>query len=104
MFNPMLNPFIALLLAILGFAWIALAMAAHWRQVWGSRPLSARSKMTLRTAGGLALLLSLICVLTGESLAMSVILWFMLLAAATLIVSLALNRRPSWLTSVCFIC
>ncbi|MHC8339230.1 DUF3325 domain-containing protein [Pseudomonas sp. HLT2-19-2] len=88
---------LALVLAVLGFVWIALALNSHWRQVHGSHHLSAGRKASLRASGSLALLLSLACTLASGSLAMSIMLWVMLLAVATLIVALTLSWRPRWL-------
>lgn len=100
MFDADLYTPLALLFAVLGLAWIALALPRHWRQVHGSLQLSDCRKSCLGVAGGLALLLSLLCTLAKGSLAMAIMLWVMLLAAATVIVALILSWRPGWLAKL----
>lgn len=88
---------LALLLAVLGFAWLALALPNHWRQVHGSVPLAAPQQIALRSGASLMLGLSLLCCLAGDSPAMAMLLWLMLLGVATLLVALTLSWRAQWL-------
>lgn len=97
MSDATLYSLLALLLAVLGFAWLALALPNHWRQVYGCQPLTAQRKITLRSGAGLMLGLSLMCSLAGDAPAMAILLWVMLLAVATLIVALTLSWRAPWL-------
>ena len=44
----------ALLACVCGFAWLALAMEPHWRQVRGDAPISRRVATVLRVLGAAA--------------------------------------------------
>lgn len=97
MSDATLYSLLALLLAVLGNAWLALALPNHWRQVHGGLPLTAPRKIYLRSGASLMLGLSLVCSLAGDSPAMAILLWLMLLGVATLIVALTLSWRAQWL-------
>lgn len=87
----------ALLAAFLGFAWLALAMETHWRQVVKSESLQRKSVFILRMAGALALALSLGLCLQVDHVSMASLVWVMSLAAAALAVTFVLTWRPQWL-------
>ena len=97
MSDASLYSLLALLLAVLGFAWLALALPNHWRQVHGDLPLTTPRKIAMRGCACLMLGLSLMCSLEGDTPAMAILLWVMLLAVATLIVALTLSWRAPWL-------
>lgn len=97
MSDATLYSLLALLLAVLGGAWLALALPNHWRQVHSSLPLTARRQISLRSGATLMFGLSLACSLAGDSPAMAILLWLMLLGIATLIVALTLSWRAQWL-------
>lgn len=97
MSDATLYSLLALLLAVLGFAWLALALPNHWRQVHGGLPLTAQRKIALRGCACVMLVLSLAFSLAGDAPAMAILLWVMLLAVATLIVALTLSWRAPWL-------
>jgi hypothetical protein len=86
----------ALALALCGVAWFALAMDVHWRQVRAGVPTRAMSR-TLRAAGALALLASLLVCLRVDHATMAPLVWVMALAGGALLVALALAWRPRWL-------
>jgi hypothetical protein len=88
----------ALLSNVVGLAWLACAMEAHWRQVRGARPLERRMAVTLRILGLSALLLSLFLCLRVDHASMASLVWVMALAAAALIVAFALAWRSHWLS------
>jgi hypothetical protein len=92
-----LYPLLALLLAVLGCAWLALALPNHWRQVHEGVQQTALRQIALRSGASLMLGLSLVCSLAGDSPAMAILLWLMLLGVATLIVALTLSWRAQWL-------
>jgi hypothetical protein len=86
----------ALLAAIAGMGWLALAMQAHARQVWGV-VASAASVRVLRVLGGAALLASLALCLAADHATMAVLVWVMALAASALLVAFTLAWRARWL-------
>jgi hypothetical protein len=88
----------ALVSNVIGLAWLAVAMEAHWRQVRGARPLERRMAVRLRILGLSALLLSLFLCLRVDHASMASLVWIMALAAAALIVAFALAWRPQWLS------
>lgn len=81
----------------LGFAWLALAMDAHWAQVLGSRPPGPRARVILRALGAVALLASLALCLAADTVAMAALVWTMALAAGAWAVACTLTWRPRWL-------
>ena len=81
-----------------GVAWLALAMDVHWKQARGSDAEPGRgTALGLRALGAVALLLSLLACLRADHATMAVLVWVMLLAAASLAVALLLAWRPRWL-------
>lgn len=85
----------ALAAAVLGLAWLALAMEVHWQQVrGGNAPPSASVARALRLLGGLSLLASLALCLSVDHVSMASLVWVMALAAAALLVTFTLSWRP----------
>lgn len=86
----------ALCSSIVGFAWLALAMDVHWRQVRDARlgPLPRRSAWTLRVLGAMSLALSLVLCLLADYASIASLVWIMSLAAAALAVAFTLTWRP----------
>jgi hypothetical protein len=80
--------------ALLGFAWLALAMDEHWRQVHGRGEPQPRARRALRILGGLGLLGSLGLCLLADRPSMAVLVWVMLLAGGALLIALALAWKP----------
>lgn len=101
----MFEPWIALILAaiscLVGFAWLALALNAHWQQVMetGSTP-SAQTRKTLRILGILGLLVSAVLCFVADRPSMAVLVWLMFLAAAAPSIGMLLAWRPQWLRLV----
>ncbi|MBK1674030.1 hypothetical protein CKO35_12065 [Ectothiorhodospira shaposhnikovii] len=87
----------ATLAALLGFAWLALAMEVHWRQVFGRVGPSPGTRSALRLLGGASLLGSLGLCLLADHASMAALVWFMLLALAGVCVALLLAWRSAWL-------
>jgi hypothetical protein len=91
---------IALICSVCGMAWLALAMKVHWQQVQKGAEPSARTAITLRCLGALALALSLGLCLAVDHGSMASLVWVMSLAAAALMVTFILSWRPrllAWL-------
>lgn len=85
---------LAAVAALLGFAWLALAMDVHWRQVRGGVDAPHALRIVLRALGGIALAVSaLLCFLANRP-SMAVLVWVMLLAAAAMLVALTLAWGP----------
>lgn len=83
--------------SVLGMAWLALAMPAHWAQVRGAQPAAAGAVRGLRVSGSLALAASLAWCLCADHAGMAVLVWVLGLAAGALAVALTLAWRPCWL-------
>ena len=84
---------VATVLCVLGFAWLALAMDVHWKQVRSDRPSQSTAKL-LRILGGVALFVSLVLCLMTDHPSMASLVWVMLLAAAALIIAFTFTWRP----------
>jgi hypothetical protein len=84
----------AVLLSIAGFAWLALAMDAHWQQVRGSGRPTPGTRILLRVAGGMALLLSLVLCNLPDHATIASLVWVMALTAGALLVAFTLAWRP----------
>lgn len=87
---------------VLGFAWLALAQDAHWRQVFGAASISQAVRRTLRLSGSSALLAALGLCLLADRPSMAALVWVMLLALGALVVALALAWRARWLRILAF--
>lgn len=92
----------AALLSVWGFAGLALAMDAHWQQVFGpargaEQAPSTAMRRLLRTLGSLLLLASLGLCLRADHPSMAVLVWLMLLAGGALLLAMVLAWRPHWL-------
>ena len=83
----------ATVLCVLGFAWLALAMDVHWKQVRHDQPSKSTSTV-LRVLGCLSLFTSLVLCLFTDHASMASLVWVMLLAAAALIVAFTFTWRP----------
>lgn len=83
-----------LALCFVGFAWLALAMDAHWSQVFGMQQPCAAERVRLRVLGFSALGTSLALALAVNHASIAVLVWVMALAAAALAVALVLAWRP----------
>lgn len=80
--------------SIIGFAWIALAMHAHWQRVKPSAPLPPVRQRRLRLQGSLSLALSLALCLSAEETGMAILLWAMYISLGAISVALALAWHP----------
>jgi hypothetical protein len=85
---------IAFVCCVIGLAWLALAMDAHWRQVRGGQPLSPALAKVLRVLGSAALVASLLLSFAADHASMAALVWIMDLAAAALIVAFTFSWRP----------
>lgn len=81
-------------LALLGFAWLALAMETHWKEVHGQQGRAPVMPKLLRLGGGPLLTVSLGLCLMSDHASMAVLVWVMLLAFAAVLVAMTLAWRP----------
>lgn len=88
---------LAVILTFTGLIWLALAMKAHWKQVYGQRALGRKVRLMLRGFGISALLLSAVLCFIADRPSMAVLVWIMLLAAAAPSVAFTLAWRPALL-------
>jgi hypothetical protein len=87
----------AVLAALAGMGWLALAMDVHWEQACGAATQPPARARRLRVLGALALAGSLWLCLAVDHASMAALVWIMSLAAAALAVAMALSWRPHWL-------
>jgi len=87
----------AVLLNVAGFAWLALAMDAHWKQVRGAGKPTPGARIVLRVAAGMAFLLSLILCNLPDHATIASLVWVMALTAGALTVAFTLTWRPELL-------
>ncbi|WP_280192283.1 DUF3325 domain-containing protein [Delftia sp. PS-11] len=87
----------ALLAALAGMGWFALAKDVHWQQVHGDRPQTPGKIRLLRGLGTLGLAASLGLCLAVDHASMASLVWMMALAAAALTIAFTLSWRPRWL-------
>ena len=92
----MVNLFLlaAAILCVLGFAWLALAMDVHWKQVRSDKP-SQNTVRLLRYLGGACVFASLLFCLMADHPTMASLVWIMLLAGSALTVAFTFTWRPS---------
>lgn len=86
-----------LLCSFVGFAWLALAMEAHWRQSVAAAPAHRGTVLTLRAAGTSSLVFSFWLCLQVNHVSMAALVCVMSWAAAALAVAFTLTWRPRWL-------
>ena len=84
----------ALVLAVLGMGWLALAMDVHWKQVCAATPRSRRAAIVLRCFGFFALTTALVLCLLADTATMAVLVWMMLLALSAALIAFLLSWRP----------
>lgn len=84
----------AYLSCVLGWAWVALAMEAHWQQVRAGASPSARAVHLLRALGAVAVAGSLLLCLRADHASMASLVWVLTLTAAALTVAFTLAWRP----------
>lgn len=87
----------AVLAALAGMGWLALAMEAHWPQVFAARGPTPRTATGLRVLGAAAIVISLLLCLYVDHATMAVLVWIMVLAGAALTIAFTLARRAHWL-------
>jgi hypothetical protein len=85
---------LAVFCCVLGFAWLALTLEPHWRQVRGDAPLPAAVVPVLRTLGVAALGASLVLCALADHPSMVALVWPMALAVAALVVAFTLAWKP----------
>lgn len=86
--------FFALLSCATGFAWLALAMEPHWRQVRNDDPLPNSAVLVLRVLGAIALVASLVLCSLADHPSMVALVWPMVLAVGALLVAFTLAWKP----------
>lgn len=87
----------AVLLNVAGFAWLALAMDVHWKQVCESGKPPQGRRMLLRSTASAAFLISLLLCNRTDHGTIAALVWVMALTAGALAVAFMLTWRPSWL-------
>jgi hypothetical protein len=83
--------------AVIGFAWLAVAMDVHWRQVRGTHAPARTTQLTLRVLGSTGLACSLALCLSADHPSIAALVWVMSLAAAAQLIAYTLAWRPRWL-------
>lgn len=83
--------------ALFGFAWLALAMPEHQKQVYGTESLSQGRAILLRLLAVLALLGSGTLCFLADRPSMAVLVWIMLMALSATLITLTLAWKPALL-------
>jgi len=83
----------ALVCAVIGMGWLALAMDVHWNQVRAAGR-SPRTAIVLRVLGWASLAASLVLCLMADTATMAVLVWMMLLAVAAASIAFVLSVQP----------
>lgn len=83
----------ALLCCVLGLAWLALTLEAHWQQVRAG-PLPRAAVPLLRILGAVALAAALALCLLADHPSMAALVWVMALAVAALAVAFTFTWWP----------
>jgi Protein of unknown function (DUF3325) len=84
----------AFLFSLAGMGWFALALDAHWQQVYGPDSPGLSTRRFLRVLGTIALAVSLILSFRADHASMAPLVWIMGLAAAALVIALLLAWWP----------
>jgi hypothetical protein len=87
----------ALIGALLGFSWLALAMQEHWQQVHGGAVPPQATQRVLRMLGACALIASGILCFTADRPSMAVLVWILLMSFSAVSTALTLTWKPSLL-------
>lgn len=93
----------ALLAAVAGMGWLALAMQVHWEQACGDVPCAPRNRACLRVLGGGGLTASLALCLAVDHASMATLVWVMSLAVAAASVAFTLAWRARWLRALAWV-
>ena len=80
--------------SVLGFAWLAMAMQVHWKQVHTGAGPTRLHQRALRLLGSLGLAASLGRCLAADATSMAILVWMLLLACGAIVVALTLCWRP----------
>ena len=83
--------------AYLGFALLALTQARPWQRLGHAEPPTGIRRLTLRTLGGLALVLSLILCLVRDGPSFGALLWATAISIAAAAVAFTLTWHPAQL-------
>lgn len=87
----------AALLALSGFALLALSQQRHLDRVLGSNSPLAHKLRAQRATGFIALGLSLVACLASQGAGFGSLLWVLLICAAAMSIAFMLSWRPHWL-------
>lgn len=93
---------VALLLSAGGFAFMALAMHKHYRQVFVAEPTKPGARARRITAW-LLLGSSLAVAVVGEGAPVGIVLWTGVLTVSALSVTLLLSHRPRTVAALAFV-
>jgi hypothetical protein len=87
----------ACILALWGFALLALSQERHLARIFESNQQLAHNTKAQRAIGFIAVSLSLPACIASQGASFGSLLWVLLLSAAALAVALMLTWRPQWL-------
>ena len=89
----------AIALSCAAMGWFALAMSAHWQQVF-AEPGEQAPRSVLRVLAAVAVLASAGCCLRADHPSIGVLVWIMLNTGAGIAVAMTLARRPGVLRAL----
>jgi hypothetical protein len=97
MFEPWLILILAAIACITAFAWFALAMDVHWKQIQARPGPGLPLRKTLRLLGSVGLLVSAALCFIADRPSMAILVWIMFLAASAPLIGMLLAWRPQLL-------
>lgn len=87
----------ACILALSGFALLALSQERHLERVFESNNPATHNSWAQHATGFMAVSLSLPACIAAQGASFGSLLWVMLICAAAMIIALLLTWRPHWL-------
>lgn len=87
--------------SLAGFTWLALAMQAHWKQVYGNTEAGQRTRLALRVLGAAGLLIAGTLCFAADRPSMAILVWLMLMASSAVAVTFTLSWKPQLLRFGC---
>jgi ABC-type Co2+ transport system permease subunit len=88
---------VALLLALLGFALLALSQERHLARIFKQNQHLAPNSRAQRATSFIAISLSLPACITSQGAGFGSLLWGVLICAAAMAIAFTLTWRPQWL-------
>lgn len=90
----------AVVAALAGCTWLALAMEEHWRQVYETKAPSRKTALLLRLLGSMGLIGSGVLCFLADRPSMALLVWVMLMAISAVLIALTLAWKAKALRAL----